>query len=218
MPHFWLAAPSPPTHSPPSPNPPATPAATAAADSLTRVSTLDVVAGPPGRTPPLVLLVYAAAGGSAPWVQAAAAVRLGAGEGGSSAQQQQQQQEQGGCGPGWPVRVVHVLPCAEVRGGDCAAAASRSSSTAAAAAAATAGGAHSTDVLVDVHGTWPSTMQLPPGSAVLVRPDGHIAWRWVAAGAGGGKPRDAAGHAPDAAAARLALEAALRHVLGSQRG
>ena len=30
----------------------------------------------------------------------------------------------------------------------------------------------------DVDSAWHSTTQLPQGSAVLVRPDGHVAWRY----------------------------------------
>ncbi|KAF5835252.1 hypothetical protein DUNSADRAFT_7700 [Dunaliella salina] len=35
-------------------------------------------------------------------------------------------------------------------------------------------------IMLDVHDSWPAIMRLPLGSVVLVRPDGHIAWRYVA--------------------------------------
>ena len=81
------------------------------------------------------------------------------------------------------------------------------------------------DSWLDVNDSWPAVMQLPSGSAVLVRPDGHIAWRYV----DGSQPtkragvqkhaagmRDAAGGAEklDGSAAVTLLRCALQGVLG----
>ncbi|KXZ42186.1 hypothetical protein GPECTOR_188g291 [Gonium pectorale] len=72
-----------------------------------------------------------------------------------------------------------------------------------------------------VPGGWSRTMGLPPGSCLLVRPDGHVAWRHL----GPPKPRAAASASasaagPPAVAAGTdlevaAAEAALRAVLGA---
>ncbi len=58
--------------------------------------------------------------------------------------------------------------------------------------------------VVDVVGSWPTVMRLPAGSAVLVRPDGHIAWRYVAGPPTGTEPLVAAA----AAATRTPVEQA----------
>eukprot|EP00798_Chlamydomonas_sp_ICE-L_P022738 gene22738-29903_t len=46
--------------------------------------------------------------------------------------------------------------------------------------------------VVDVNGTWTKVMALPPGAALLVRPDGHVAAHLVLAAGHGAQEKDAA--------------------------
>lgn len=186
MPHFWL---------------------TTSISSALPTSTLDIAAGPAGQAPSLVLFVYDSTPAevrtgseaeiartvadstaetvakvdllsSSPWTHAAAAVN----------QECSMQYPQG------MVRVLHVLPASSViKSSDAHIENSSASggvqldscgpqSDSLHSAQLDSSNSGVSQVLCDAHNSWPRLMQLPKGSAVLVRPDGHIAWRFVGSG------------------------------------
>jgi hypothetical protein len=139
-----------------------------------QVSTLDLL--DPQR---LEMLLIASSAGPHPGSGGAGA-GAGAGGGGAGA---------GGAAPawaaaaaalrreGWPLRCVEVVPAAAGGGGGGAGSSSDS------------GRGAGWEVLEDAAGAWAALHGGAPGAAVLVRPDGHVAWRKLAGpgqGSGGG--------------------------------
>lgn len=121
------------------------------------MSSIDLVPGPRGRPPSLTLFVDDSEAGTA-WVEAARQLHDSSLPSATS------------CMP-VPLRVVHVHGKAHA-------------SEALGHGGPDAAPQHGllTDVVVDVEGAWHSVMGVTPGTALLVRPDGHVAWRGSADG------------------------------------
>eukprot|EP00967_Tisochrysis_lutea_P038700 scaffold46335_cov17-Tisochrysis_lutea.AAC.1 len=173
----------------------------------TPISTLDLVAGPQGCAPRFALLVYGGAGASAgggggldAGEQSSAALR--------STTQTVAVGRRPGAQEGWTAGVQEV-GTAGVAAGAAASEAMSCPWASAAGALNQKHSQHYAGALVhtvhiaprkpsmqeeqgpgagklgactmlDVNDCWPTIMRLPLGSVVLVRPDGHIAWRYVA--------------------------------------
>lgn len=120
------------------------------------VCTLDLVDLCCGREPALLLLLGTPAQ-ARPWADAAAALRH------------------------LPLRTCHILPPTATGGGDGATGGDSSHSKAGATAGGRAPGQDAVPKLpptfVDASGHWGQVREVSEGGALLVRPDGHVAWR-----------------------------------------
>jgi hypothetical protein len=170
------------------------------------VSTLDIIAGRDGELPQFTLFIHAAGDSTLPASSTSSAEgalpkhKLGWQEWVAAVQQLQHRH-----GRHLTLAAVCILPHAGGRGEP-----RRTSGML----------LDAVDGYVDIHGAWLSSTSLPPGSVVLVRPDGHVAWRYMPGSAQGLQERAGAqgGTAigDDAGLAAEMLDWVLRRVLGGE--